>query len=253
MPSSILVTIPFSHYCEKARWALQRAEIHFEERGHLPGFNRLFTRPHGATTVPVWLHEGGVYRDSTEIALRADALAQAGRKLLPDDPALREQALSLDARFGRRLGVATRAWAYSFLLEEPALIARLASQRVPRLEALAVRPLRGVITTMIRKGLRIGPTTRAWAEQRIEEDFAHVAERLAAGDGAHLVGGSFSLADLTFASLAAPAVLPPEYDGPMPTRDELPGPMRAQIDRWRDSAAGRFALRVFQAHRRARR
>ncbi|MCW3023116.1 MAG: Glutathione S-transferase family protein, partial [Conexibacter sp.] len=32
----ILVTIPISHYCEKARWALDRAGVAYEERRHLP-------------------------------------------------------------------------------------------------------------------------------------------------------------------------------------------------------------------------
>jgi glutathione S-transferase len=252
MPSSVLVTIPFSHYCEKARWALERAGIPFEERGYLPGLNRLATRGHGGTTVPLWLHEGRALGDSTEIALRADSLAESGRKLLPVDPVLREHALSLDARFGRRLGVATRAWAYSFLLEEPALIAQLAEQRVSRAQALALVPLRGLIIAMIRRGLRIGPTTRAWAEGRIEEDFAHVEERLASGDGEHLVGDAFSLADLSFASLAAPAVFPEQYAGPSLRLDELPAPMREQVTRWRERPAGRFALRVYQTHRSAR-
>ena len=30
-----LVTIPISHFCEKARWALQRAGVPYVERPHL--------------------------------------------------------------------------------------------------------------------------------------------------------------------------------------------------------------------------
>ena len=33
-----LITIRFSHYCEKARWALDRGRIAYEERSHLPLF-----------------------------------------------------------------------------------------------------------------------------------------------------------------------------------------------------------------------
>ena len=36
MTDLVLVTIPFSHYCEKARWALDRAGLAYEERAHLP-------------------------------------------------------------------------------------------------------------------------------------------------------------------------------------------------------------------------
>ena len=30
-----LITIPISHYCEKARWALDRAGVAYRERAHL--------------------------------------------------------------------------------------------------------------------------------------------------------------------------------------------------------------------------
>ena len=37
MPRSqcTLITIPISHFCEKARWALDRAGVEYEERAHL--------------------------------------------------------------------------------------------------------------------------------------------------------------------------------------------------------------------------
>lgn len=45
-----LVTIPISHYCEKARWALERAGIDYEERRHLQLFHY----------VPAILAAGGI-------------------------------------------------------------------------------------------------------------------------------------------------------------------------------------------------
>ena len=36
-----LLTIHFSHYCDKARWALERAGLPFREAAHLPIFSRL--------------------------------------------------------------------------------------------------------------------------------------------------------------------------------------------------------------------
>ena len=32
-----LITIPISHYCEKARWALDRAALAFREERHVQG------------------------------------------------------------------------------------------------------------------------------------------------------------------------------------------------------------------------
>ncbi|HET6281472.1 MAG TPA: glutathione S-transferase N-terminal domain-containing protein, partial [Polyangia bacterium] len=44
-----LITIPISHYCEKARWALDRAGAAYVERKYLPV----------AHLLPVWLAGGG--------------------------------------------------------------------------------------------------------------------------------------------------------------------------------------------------
>src|SRR5690348_3529366 len=52
--ANVLVTIPFSHFCEKARWALDHARVAYREEGHGPGLHRLATRRAGGRhTVPV--------------------------------------------------------------------------------------------------------------------------------------------------------------------------------------------------------
>ena len=42
-----LVTIPISHYCEKARWALDRAGMPYREERHVQGIHRLAARRAG--------------------------------------------------------------------------------------------------------------------------------------------------------------------------------------------------------------
>ncbi|MEZ4340912.1 MAG: hypothetical protein R3B82_30175, partial [Sandaracinaceae bacterium] len=39
-----LVTIAFSHYCEKARWALDLRRVPYRERRYLPAMHLLATR-----------------------------------------------------------------------------------------------------------------------------------------------------------------------------------------------------------------
>ena len=39
-----LVTIPISHYCEKARWALDRAGLDYREERHVQGIHRFVSR-----------------------------------------------------------------------------------------------------------------------------------------------------------------------------------------------------------------
>ena len=65
-----LITISFSHYCEKARWALDRAGVEYTEEAHLPLFHYTATyRNGGKRTVPLLVADAGktVVRDSTDI------------------------------------------------------------------------------------------------------------------------------------------------------------------------------------------
>src|SRR3984957_12165422 len=81
-----LVTIPFSHFCEKARWALDYARAPYDEEGHVPGLHRrAVARACGkAGSVPVLVLDGeGVLDDSGLIVRWADARATSDRKLLP--------------------------------------------------------------------------------------------------------------------------------------------------------------------------
>ena len=67
----------------------------------------------------------------------------------------------------------------------------------------------------------------------------------------YLVGDRFSAADLAFAALCAPLIVPPEYGTPLPQPDVMPEAMAARVLAWRDHPAGRFALRLFADQRRA--
>lgn len=246
MPKPVLVTIPFSHFCEKARWALQHNGIEFVEQGHAPLFSRLAVTPKGGKTVPYLHTPHGSFSDSTDIVAFADRMSRFPEKrLIPADATLRNDALEIEERFDRRLGVASRAWAYSYLLDQPEMIVPLVSKGIPAYEAMLLKPLRPVIAAAIRKGLRIKPETRAWAKGRIDEDFAFVADRLKDGRK-YLTGEQFTVADLTFASLAAPSIFPDEYAGPLLRVHELPTAMMPTVNEWRESVAGQFALRIYR-------
>jgi glutathione S-transferase len=60
-----LVTIPISHYCEKARWGLERAGLAYREEPHVQGVHRLYARrAGGAMTVPVLVTPDGPIGES---------------------------------------------------------------------------------------------------------------------------------------------------------------------------------------------
>src|SRR3954471_22955637 len=104
MAGNVLVTIPISHYCEKARWALDRAGIGFEERAHLQLLHRFAARrAGGGTTVPVLVCAEGVLAESTDILDYANARAPAERQLYPEGEAGAAAVRALERDFDEGL------------------------------------------------------------------------------------------------------------------------------------------------------
>ena len=241
-----LITIPFSHYCEKARWALDRCGIAYREDGHLPIFHYLATaRAGGGRTVPVVVTGATVLTDSTNIVAWADGHKPA--TLIPADPVERDQALALEDDFDRALGPATRRWTYFHLLPRRDLDDRLLVG-VPRWERVALRVARPLATRMLTRRLAIDAASVERSRAEIDASFAAV-DRLLADGRRYLVGGRFSVADLAFASLAAPAVLPPTHPATMPALDDFSPAPRAAMQHWRATAAGQHALRMYARER----
>ncbi len=242
-----LITIPFSHYCEKARWALDRAGIPFEEDGHLPIFHYLPTWRAGATrTVPIVIDGATRLTDSTDIIAWADARTPGS--LLPRDPTTRAAALVLEDDFDRQLGPATRRWGYSQLMPRRDLDATVLTRGVPRWEAALLRLTRPVAVALLRRGLNITREGVARSLLKIDETFAQIDQLL--GDGRrYLMGDQFTVADLTFAALSAPILLPDHHPYPMPPLAEYASEGRAKIEVWRTTAAGRHCQRMYATER----
>ena len=151
-----LVTIPISHYCEKARWALDRAGIAYREERHVQIVHRVASRrAGGGGTVPVLVAPEGVFAQS------ADILAYAGRhgaELYPD--ALRDEVTALERDFDADLGPEGRRWMYFHLLPRKDIGVAYNCTGVPAWERRAFPVMLGVMSGYIRHLFAIGPD--AW-------------------------------------------------------------------------------------------
>ena len=79
-----LVTIPISHYCEKARWALERAGIPYREERHVQGIHRVAARrAGGGHTVPVLVTPEGALGESEDILRWVDGRTPPGAAAVP--------------------------------------------------------------------------------------------------------------------------------------------------------------------------
>jgi len=247
-----LVTIPISHYCEKARWALQRAGISYREEPHVQGIHRLAARhAGGGDTVPVLVTGEGVIDDSSRILDWVDERTPPQSQLFPDEPAKRHEVQRLCARFDAELGPRGRRLIYVHMLAVPEVMLPFNNVGVPGWEdrflrhgwPLAVRFARHALD--IRPGVEVGDEAAVWRE------FDFVGDLLSDGRP-FLCGERFTAADLTFASLAAPMIAPREYGVRLPQPDALPPATAALMTRGREHPAGRYAVGLFAQRRRER-
>jgi glutathione S-transferase len=244
-----LVTIPISHYCEKARWALERAGIPYREERHVQGIHRIAAgRAGGGPTVPVLVTPDGALGESAEILRWVDERSPPDLRLFPDDPRERAEVERLCSRFDEALGPRGRRLMYIHMLSQRKLTLRFNNQGVPPWEDRALRLTWPVATRWLGRELAIRPGIETEDEAAVWREFDFVAELLA--DGKHLCGERFGAADLTFASLSAAVVVPPGYGVELPQPDVLPERTAALVERAREHPAGRYALALFAHHRR---
>lgn len=246
----VLVTIPISHYCEKARWALDRAGITYRERAHLQVLHWFpVARAGGKKTAPVLVWGDRVFADSEDIVEEASERAQPDRALFPDDPAAAAEVRALQRDFDEVLGPEGRRWMYFNMRGRRDLAVAYACTGVPTWQRRGLPLAYPFVTRIIDRHLDVTPASAERSKAAVSAVFDSVAERL--GDSRpYLCGERFSAADLTFSSLAAPLLMPPEYGVPLPQPDVLPPAMAARVQEFRAHPAGAFALKMFREERR---
>ncbi len=187
------------------------------------------------------LTEDGVLADSTEILGWVDQ--KSGGSLYGEDPKTRE----LEDLFDERLGPHTRRLAYFHLLDAPRF-AELFDQGTPRVKRWMFRRVSAVVRKMIRKSYQVDLEGAERSRVRVRQVFANVARQLDDGRR-YLVGDRFTAADLTFAAMAAPVLIPENYGYALPPSEEIPPALKDERDTCRDTIAGRFALRLYAEDR----
>jgi len=245
-----LVTIPISHYCEKARWALERVGMPYREERHVQGIHRLAARrAGGGTTVPVLVTPDGVIGESQEILVWVDQHTPRELRLFPEESQALREVERLCRRFDEELGPRGRRLMYVHMLAERELMLRFNNTGVPAWEDRTLRYGWPLLSRFVQRALDIRPGIEIEDEDAVWREFDYVAALLADGRP-HLCGERFGAADLTFAAMSASVVVPPVYGVPLPQPDALPPPTAALVERAREHPAGRYALALFAADRR---
>ena len=246
-----LITIPISHYCEKARWALDRAGIAYREERHIQGVHMIAARrAGGGITTPVLVMPDRVLAESADIVEWADGHNPPSLRLFPAE---RDEVDALCRRFDEKLGPHGRRLMYVNVLKDKEFVFSFNNAGVPRWEDRFIRAGWPLVLRFAKRRLDIRPGIEKLDERVVREEFDYAAELLADGRP-YLCGETFTAADLTFAALAAAMVVPPEYTVqlPQPEDEDVPPEPRELIEQFREHPAGQHALAMFRQHRRER-
>ncbi len=249
-----LVTFPVSHFCEKARWALDFYGVSFVEEGHAPPFHRANTN---GNTVPV-LFEGEVLvAGSDEICAFAQRNASKNA-LVPTLPS-REHGAALSEEWGlndaiSELGVFVRRLVYFYILpDRPLALDQLAPQdAVPPRERWWLSWSMFALTPLMRRGMNISEQGCAEATLAIDSTLARIESILQRQP--YISGDSFGILDLSFSALCSPLFLPLEHAmyGALwlrLTEGKEEHPLQRLVQQYRDRAACQHVLKCYRLHR----
>ncbi len=247
MTPARLITITFSHYCEKARWALDHARVPYVEDGHLPGLHMRPARKAGGRSVPVLVTGDKTLTQSDEIVAYCDAHAADDRKLYPRDPSARREVEAIEATCNGELGLASRLFVYHHALPQPRALVKTVRPGLTAVQAFFMPFVLPIVGIRIRRMYDIHQASAVKAAETMRRCFGELSARL---EGKRfLVGDSFTAADLAFASLTAPILAPEGHPATGHSIAHVEGPLRAMMEELRATRAGEHAQTMYRDHR----
>ena len=197
------------------------------------------------TTFPVLTLDGRHIGDSTAIVAALEE-RYPEPSLYPADLAQRRRALALEAFFDEELGPSIRLLAWHELRNDPERFVELMEATAPGPLAKTAGAAAGYARAFT--GVRFGagsPEEAERARAKVLDALDYLEEELGAGE--YLVGDSFTVADLTAASLFYPLVLPPE--GPLPADQEPARGMERFRKPLKDRRGFKWVAEMFRRHR----
>ncbi len=241
-----LYQFPFSHFCEKARWALDYKGVAYRTVNFLPVFHVVpMRRLAPKSSVPVLRDGQTVIQGSGEIVSYLDAKYPAS-PLTPSDPDAARKALEWEAFLDAQIGVTVRAYFYFHALSERRLALGFLLQGAPRYK----RPLFKLAFPLVRRTMLRFMNLNAQTAKQSEECLRSALERLdEALDGRRfLVDNRFSRADLTACALLSPLCLPDDSEAAA----RFPAPLLKARNEVKDRRFFQWVRDIYASHRHPR-
>jgi len=225
-----LYQFPISHYCEKARWALELKDLPYRKVNLLPGPHaKKAKKITGNSKLPILQHDKHFIQGSAEIIDYLDK-SFSRRSLTPEDPVEKKLAAAWESYADREIGPPVRLLSYHTLLDHRDIIIPMMTQDCPWYSNIMMKAAYPKISVAMRDLMKINNESAEQARLQISTALDNMAETL--GDREFLVGDTFTRADLAVASLLAPLVMPQGYGIDWP--EKMPQPLAGQIAGFQD-------------------
>ena len=213
-----LYQFPISHFCEKARWALDYKNLEHTKVNLLPGIHKAkMKKLAGKSQVPVLKHNDNVVQGSAKIIDYLDSVF-THKNLTPDEHELKRQASEWENFADNKIGPQVRLVVYHIMLDYPQLVIPMFTQDGPFYGPFLMKKMFPTLQKKMREYMNIDASNAA----KFNTELLKTTEDLANHYAKHqfMVGDKFSRADLSAAALLAPIVMPDNYGVSWP--DEIP-------------------------------
>lgn len=245
MPNPTLYIFTISHYCEKAKWALDHLGMEYTTEVLIPG-------EHASRAKKLGLKRGSVpfLKVGSEVIQGSGAIIDWGE--IHSDKTLEsnenaDEIANIEKRLDDRLGVHIRRLFYSeALVEHPATVKPVFQDDLSFLKRIQLSLMWPTIRRLMIQGMDLGKN-QGLESLEIVSDELDWLDGLLAGNKRYLIGNYFTRADLTAASLLAPFVQPKEH--PKLQHLHLPPRLLKKVGEWRHRPSWNWVEQLYINHR----
>lgn len=248
MPKPTLYVFTISHYCEKARWALDYFGIDYDLRPIAPGVHAKVAQKLKCrkSSVPILVNGAEVIQDSTHIISWAEENTTNDKpSLLP--PEYKDEVEEIEKRLDDISGVHIRRLFYSeALVNYPETVKPIFLSGIPFWQRLLVHWKWNFIRNRMIKLMDLGDKQYQDSKNIIADEIKWLDE-LASKGSDYLVGDKLTRADLALASLYGPLVDPVEH--PIKGSIILPPNLKNETREWLSRPSMMLVREIYKKHR----
>ena len=247
-----LLSTNTSGFSEIAKWVLDLNQILNRSCSYPPIISdrkrRKIIGSHGDHDTPVYIQTDRTIYDPESIVLDFDNELPETKQLFPTDAQQLQEAYELYKLFTTTFQKSIEQYRFTELFGCRKHTLKLLKKEVSFFNKIKLSLFYGSFKNKISSQLDLNKRDSIVFLVEIQKVFKQVSELLS-DERKYLVGDSLSAADIAFAAIAAPLILPEEYGGAQSDFNQIAEEYRQEVLSLRATPAGQFVLRIYQEDR----